>query len=125
MGVSIYYEVTRDRACSEKENALIRSIIKKYNDDPDIVSLVDEGGGELFSFYPDSDEANVILEGAVKLPLSLDSDDVMYVGESWLDLLSEIRNILEDSTWRVHIDGAPVFWNEKEKRFGLAPIADL
>jgi hypothetical protein len=120
MSLSIYYEVRRDRPITDEECALIQAAMRKYNENPEIVSIVDEGAGEMFSYYPETKEPGVILEGAVKLPTNLGSgrgDDLMFVADSWLELMCDIRKILKGSTWDASMDHHPIVWNEDKQRF--------
>jgi hypothetical protein len=126
MGISIYYEVRRDHPLSDEERIQVKSLISKHNKKPHIKSIVAEGGGELFSFYPETDDPNIILEGSVKLPSSLPPgrvDDIMYVADVWLDLMCEIRKTLKGATWTGSLGNDPLLWSEDEQRF-YAPIGD-
>lgn len=124
MGVSIYYTVKRDTSLSEEERAAIVAAIKKYS----VEDQIEQYDGtskwlnwESFCVYPSDDpddplDPGVIFEGATRLPSN--RDDAAFVGaRRWCRLLTEIRHILHDAEWGVHIDGCPIKWDAATRRY--------
>ena len=121
MGVSIYYTASRPQPLSPAERSAIDAIEARYP----LESLIAECGvaegdfnGEAFCVYPtDRDtDPGVVFEGATKLPLG--SEDAMWSSvQYWCRLLSEVRRMLPDSTWHVHIDDHDIPWVEEVRAF--------
>ena len=40
----------------------------------------------------------------------MDSEDLMYTLEHWLQCLTEIRLVVTDAEWHVHLDNNDVVW---------------
>lgn len=106
MGVSIYCTVERASPLSSLEKNAIESICERYSDGLKI-------DGECLDFYDlDDDEANVILDGSVKL--SLDSEEATLVGlRHWRDCLTELRRAISDADWRVALEDEEFDWDEQ------------
>jgi hypothetical protein len=121
MGVSIYYEVSRPQPLSPDERRRIATIVARYPVEALIAQcgvIEDEFYGEPFCVYPtDEDtEPGVVFEGATKLPLC--SEDVYWAAvQYWCRLLSEVRRVLPDASWRVHIDDHHIAWDKKLQVF--------
>ena len=75
----------------------------------------EEFSGEAFCVYAEN-EPGVIFAGATKLPL--DSEEVFTLAvRYWCRLLSEVRRIVPDGEWRVHVDDADIGWDERTQSF--------
>lgn len=104
---------------NEEEKGTVEKILAKHLANQEIVSLVENGRGELFSFY-DNPEHPIILNGSTKLPVDLfpdEIDDFIYVAEHWFDLLSELKNAISNAEWHVTLDDKPLFWNEEDRKY--------
>lgn len=122
MSLTLYVQMKRERPLSEAERELIRAKEEEYNNKPEIQKLVAEGGGETFSFWFDDLEPNVRLESAVKMPVRLADervDDLMYVGEAWLALVSDVRRSVEGGEWTVKLDDEEVPWIAADEQYEL------
>lgn len=74
--------------------------------------------GEEFVVYPADNptEPDMVFEGATKLTLC-DEEAFRVSIEYWCRLLSEIRRLLPDAAWRVHVDDADIVWSEATQEF--------
>ncbi len=121
MGVSIYYSASRLRPLTAAERTGIDAVIARYP----VEALIAECGvaegeysGEAFRVYPfDGDtEPGVVFEGAAKLPLC--SEEVFWAAlQYWCRLLSELRHVVPDANWRVHVDDHDIAWVEELQAF--------
>ena len=121
MGVSIYYTATRANGLTEAEAIAVNSAVERYPIEEllKLCQISDEQyDGEDFCVYPADEpyEPDVIFEGATKLPFY--SQYVM--GRSiqyWCQLLSQVRRILPDAEWSVHVDDIHIPWNNESFEF--------
>lgn len=119
MGVSIYYSATRDRSLSAAESKAIEWIVNRYPLD----ALMRDCGvpesqfhGEGFCLYSAPLEEGAVLEGATKLPGV--SEEAMWIAiQYWCRLLTELRGVLQDANWRVHVDDHHIPWSDSLQRF--------
>ena len=68
---------------------------------------------ESFCIYDPNDptEPDVVFEGATKLPDN--SEDAVWGGlQHWCAALTEIRRIIPDADWDVHVDDHEIQWDE-------------
>ncbi|MGP9830382.1 hypothetical protein [Psychrobacter sp. AOP1-A1-60] len=106
MGVSLYYTAERTTLLTEHEQEDITLIIDKYND-----SFEHAEDAESFDLYAyDDSESEVILAGATKMPASVDVEVLMYSINHWLQCLTEIRLVVADAEWHVHLDDNDAVW---------------
>ena len=121
MGVSIYYTARRARPLIVAEGAAIAGVVERHPIETLLAACRIADGqydGEGFCVYPaDEDtEPGVIFEGATKLPLC--SEEVFWEAvQYWLRLLSQIRRVLPDADWHVHIDDHDIAWDEESNAF--------
>ena len=121
MGTSIYFIAKRKRRLSAEEQARIQRVISDYAVEDQIDRYVAAGQGpnwqSFFVYGPDDlTEPEVIFEGATGLPDN--SDDAIRTGvEHWCAALSEIRRVIPDAEWRVHIDDCDIKWDHKRQQF--------
>jgi hypothetical protein len=124
VGVSIYYTASRPEPLSAAERVAIESAIARYP----LGVLIAECGvaegefnGEDFCVYPiDADtEQGVVLEGATKLPLCSEGAFAAAV-QYWCRLLSELRRVMPNTSWRVHVDDHDIAWDEELGTFDPA-----
>jgi hypothetical protein len=123
MSISIYDTARRDWPLSPDELNAISGAIQSYS----LEELIEEHGlndaefnGESFCVYDPSeaDEPGIIFEGATKLPST--SVEVFWAAiQYWCECLSEIRRIVPDATWRVHIDDQELQWDAKRRKYEL------
>jgi hypothetical protein len=121
MGISIYYTACRTQPLSLTEQMTVDAIVARYPVEALIAgSGVVEGefNGEAFRVYPvdGNTKQRLAFEGATKLPLC--SEGAMWAAvQYWCRLLSEVRRVLPDATWRVHIDDRDIAWDEDLRVF--------
>jgi hypothetical protein len=125
VGVSIYYSASRQRPLSPAECAAIEWAVTRFP----VESLIrecrvseEEFNGESFYVYPrdENTEPNVVFEGATKLPSC--TDDAMWVAVQYLcEVLSEVRRVLYDAEWHVHVDDYDIAWDDKKQAFNPSP----
>ncbi len=109
MGISVYYSCKRTKPFSKQEQQLVNTVIEKYND-----SFRLKDFGESFCVY-DSNEAEpvVIFEGSTKLPFSDDFEDMLDAMYHWLSCLTEIRRVVKEGEWHVHVDDTDAIWDDE------------
>ena len=106
MGVSLYYTAERTTLLTEQEQEDITRIVDKYNN-----SFEHAEEAESFDLYAyDDSESEVILAGATKMPTSADVEVLMYSINHWLQCLTEIRLVVADAEWHVHLDDNDAVW---------------
>lgn len=114
MSVSLYYTARRARPLNEREHTDIGTSVEDYQTDE---------FGEPFCLYgnPSSmdgpGDVPTVLAGATKLP----SDNSLGFDclDHWADLLSELRAVLPDATWRVSVDDSELEWDEANQRYNI------
>jgi hypothetical protein len=121
LSVSIYYAAVRSEPLTIIEQLAIETIEARYQ----IESLIAKCGitnsefdGEAFCIYVPNNETelDVIFEGSTKLPLY--SLETMWAAiEYWCKLLSEVRQLLPNTTWRIHVDDREIAWVPELKMF--------
>ncbi len=105
MSVSLYYTAKREKPISKQEQETCQRIVERY--------IAEYSLGEMYEGFCVYDlskpsEADVIFEGATKLPLDEGEEHFMKVLDYWADCLQEIINILPHAQWDIHIDDADV-----------------
>jgi len=106
MGVSLYYTAERTTLLTEQEQKAITLIVDKYND-----RFEHTEDAESFDLYAYNDsESEVILAGATKMPVSADVEVLMYSINHWLECLTEIRLVVAEAEWHVHLDDNDAVW---------------
>lgn len=107
MGISLYYTAERPAVITTEEQAAIDEIIDRFQADfpfPD--------SGESFYVYDyDADEPERIFYGATGLPMD-DTEDTIAACMHWAACLTEIRHVLHDAQWDVHLDDYDLTWND-------------
>lgn len=115
MSISIYYEARRASRLSADEQASISDVESKFSIDKHLEENDRTGAGynwESFCIYDPSrpTDAGVIFEGATKLPDN--SENAVWDGlRHWCAALTEIRRIIPDAEWRVHVDDHDIHWD--------------
>ena len=120
---SIFYTARRPTPLTDDEKSSIDSMIQLYSVDDQIrereTSLdEDRPNWESFCVYGPDDitESGVVLEGATRLPDN--SAENMWLGlQHWCALLTEIRRIISDSEWSVHVDDHDIRWDADAHEF--------
>lgn len=98
----------------------LNKIVTAHNEQPDVMDLVIENGGDMFPAFKEVHTGDSSLSGVIALPIELFNQDVYdfaYVMDNWLDLLSELKLYLKGSQWTVRIDDYEFEWDEKKKKF--------
>ncbi len=110
MGVSVYYTCERTNSLSHEEQQQVNAIINQYNDNFELKEI-----GETFCVYERVDsEPTIIFEGSTKLPFSDDFEDMLTALFHWLSCLTEIRRVIPEGEWRVHLDDIDAIWDEED-----------
>jgi hypothetical protein len=121
VGVSIYYTASRLRPLTPIERTAINAVVARYPVETLIAECGVSGGeynGEAFCVYPTDDDTDpgVVFDGATKLPLC--SQDAFWSAvQYWCRLLSEVRRVFPEATWRVRIDDHDIGWDEELRAF--------
>jgi hypothetical protein len=124
MSVSIYYTAQRKQKFTDDEQEAINKLIADYSVDEEIEKYIRTGKGYNWtSFYVyDSEnptEENVIFEGSTQLPDN--SEEAMWEGvQHWSSLLSQIRCVISDAEWHVHIDDHVLLWDDEYLEYDLS-----
>ena len=110
MSVSLYYSALRAEPRSAGERSAVDGVLARYELDR-FVDLEAPGGGESFHLGRFRDADDVLLEWSVGLPMS---DEALQIEalQYWLELLSELRRVLPDAAWHVHLDDWDVPWSD-------------
>jgi hypothetical protein len=121
MGISIYYSASRKRPLTPDERVAVKAIVSRFP----VQALIAECSatketfnGEAFCIYTANEytEPGVIFEGATKLPSN--SEETFWVANQyWCQLLSEVRRVLYDADWRVHIDDLAIRWDPARREY--------
>jgi hypothetical protein len=121
MGISIYYSASRERLLSLTERTAIKAAVSQYPVETLIAECAvpeAEFNGEAFCIYQTSEdtEPGVIFEGATKLPTC--SEETFWAAtQYWCRLLSEVRRVLPNARWSVHVDDHEIAWDEELRVF--------
>ena len=124
MSVSIYYTAQRKQKLTDDEQEVIHKLILDYSVDQKVEKYISTGEGYNWtSFYvydPENPtEENVIFEGSTQLPDI--SEEAMWEGvQHWSALLSQIRCVIWDAEWHVHIDDHVLLWDEEYLEYDLS-----
>lgn len=114
MSVAIYYKVVRVAPLTDAEKKAIDGLVEKYSVDNDIEKYLKNGKGlnwESFSFS-EANETKVVLSGSTTLPNN--TEDATWVGvQHWCKLLSEIRRLIPNAIWNVHVENHEIQWDSK------------
>jgi hypothetical protein len=121
MGTAIYYTAKRNMPLSADEHARIRRVVDDYAVEDRINAYLATGKGpnwQSFFVYDPNDptEPEIIFEGATGLPNN--SDEAIRMGvQHWCVALSEIRRVIPDAEWHVHIEDCAIRWDDKKQLF--------
>jgi len=128
MSISIYYQAERDRPLSKAEREAIARVESEYAVEDQIEEYCRTGEGpnwESFCVYDPADPTSpgIVFEGATKLPDNAEGHLATGV-DHWCRALSQIRLILHDAEWSVHIDDVDVPWNEERQLWDAWAVAE-
>jgi len=119
MSISIYYAAVRKRGLTEPERAAVTAIKDRYSVNSQIEHYLQTGTGlnwESFILYAPPLSPGAIIEGATKLPDN--SEDALWVGmQHWCKALSELRRLIPDAIWHVHVEDHHVQWDEEQQAY--------
>jgi hypothetical protein len=120
VGVSIYYTASRPQPLTAVEQTAIDAVVARYPVENLLAECgvaEDEYNCEAFCLYPTDDtDPGVVFEGATKLPLC--TEDAFWASiQYWCRLLSEVRRIVPEATWYVHVDDHDIAWVEELQAF--------
>lgn len=120
MGVSLSFRAVRDSPLTDSETSRIKELIDAH---PPPESDVD-GLWEHFWVYefnvenPEPIVPNTILSGSTKLP---PWEEMEIAITHWAGLLGEIRLLLPDAGWDVHVEGDRMRWNAMNSIYEFPP----
>jgi hypothetical protein len=124
MGISIYYTASRERPLNPAERGAVEAAVSRFS----VEDLANEHSfkgeeftGEAFCVYDPDDpsEPGIVFEGATKLPSN--SEEAFWAAiQYWCRLLTEIRRIIPDADWRVHIDDHDIWWDPELREYDPA-----
>ena len=123
MSASIYYTAKRKQKLTQSEQESINKLIERYSVDQEIEEYLNTGEGHNWTSFDVYDpetltEPDVIFEGSTELPNN--SSDAMFDGvDHWASLLSDIRNVIEDAEWHVHVDDHVLVWDQEKLEYDL------
>lgn len=105
MSVSLFYSASRSAQISPTEQKSIDALVTRAD------RFTRSEWGESFIVYaPGADTPpGIIFEGSTKLPE--DEEALWNALQHRLALLSQIRNVLSDATWRVHVEDHDMVWD--------------
>ena len=121
MSISIYYRARRATRLTNDEIATISRLEDKYAVETHIEAYNQTGEGynwESFCIYDPNDptEPDVVFEDATKRPDN--SEDAVWDGlQHWCKALTEIRQVLADAAWEVHVDDHEIPWVEAANEY--------
>src|SRR4051812_14100795 len=119
MSVSIYYTARRSTPLTSAERTTVSQIVQRYDIGDRLQEYFKTGQGlnwESFSVYDPPTEPDLIFEGATKLPDN--TEMALWEGvQHWSAALSEIRRVLHDAAWHVHVDDHDLVWNETQRMY--------
>lgn len=124
MSISIYYTAQRAKPLSTQERKLIAAAVSRFTVEKliDDHSLPKEGfNGEDFCIYDPEDptEPGMVFEGTTKLP-DHSQEATWSAVQYWCTLLGEVRRIVPDAEWRVHVDDHDIVWDAKAREYDPA-----
>ncbi len=111
--MSLYYSAVRARQLSPGERSAVEGVLTRHD-----VDRFTDAGGESFGWGRFRDADDVLVEWSVGLPTSDEAEQVEAL-QYWLDLLGELRAVLSDADWQVHLDDWDVPWSEEERGYLL------
>ena len=122
MSISIYYSAIRQLPLSTEERTTIETVVLLSPIETLIAVCGDDFNGEDFCIYQTTDhdiESGVLFEGATKLP-SNSMESFWLAIQYWCKLLSEIRRVLPDANWNIHIDNCNIPWDNYLQSFDIS-----
>jgi hypothetical protein len=126
MGISIYYSARRAKELTDVEHKAIEEVVGRYSVKEQVEAYIWTGigwSGEDFCLYdPPFDEPEIVLEGATRLPDS-SQKELWAAVNHWCRALSEIRRLLSDTIWHVHVDEHVIPWDEEQREFDPSSVS--
>ncbi|ROQ78093.1 hypothetical protein EDD95_4671 [Streptomyces sp. CEV 2-1] len=107
MSVSLYYSAHRAAPLTEAESSAIECVVAAHTTS---FPYDDEESLYLYELSDDGPEERVA--GATKMPS--DFDRLMPVLTHLLHSVTELRRVLSDAEWAVHMDDIDIPWDEAE-----------
>ncbi|MEV6121211.1 hypothetical protein AB0M23_11880 [Streptomyces sp. NPDC052077] len=107
MSVSLYYRADRATPLTEAEAALVQRVAAAHT-----ASFPYEDEERLYLYESEDDAPGRIVGGSTKMPF--DPDRVVTVIVRVLGSVTELRRVLPDARWSVHLDDLDVPWDETE-----------
>lgn len=123
MSVSLYYTARRRQPISLQEKNSCDEIAASYDKQYPFGEMY-----EGFCIYDlkalaGTEEEDVILDGATKLPPDVDDESFFDILGYWLECLEEIAGVLTDAKWTVHLDDMDFKWSEE--KHGFVPDVEM
>ncbi|MFD7714571.1 hypothetical protein [Streptomyces sp. NPDC059814] len=116
MSVSLYYSARRAAPLTEVESSAIEGVVAAHSSS---LPYADEEGLYLYEL-PDDGSAERV-DGSTKMPS--DFDRLMPVVTHVLHSVTELRRVLPDAEWSVHMDDIDIPWDEAEG-YDLSRLSD-
>lgn len=107
MSVSLYYNARRATPLTEAESTSVERVVAAH-----LASFPYDDEESLYLYDRAASEPEEIVAGSTKMPF--DPGHLMPVVAHVLDSVTELRRVLPDAVWRVHMDDLDVEWDEEE-----------
>lgn len=108
MAFSLYYKAKREQPLTEQEKEACKEIIEKYCSQYPFKRKVED-----FSIYDVDSDEDIIFSGSTKLPTT-GPKALFDVANYWLKCLTEITDLLTNSTWAVTFDDVDMILDSNE-----------
>ncbi len=117
MSVSLYYTARRAVPITLQEQNNCDEIVKRYDEQYPFGELYE--GFCIYDQEPcrEGNEESVILDGATKLPSDVSPELCLDIADWWLACLAELKCVLVDAQWHVHLDDMDFEWCEEKHCF--------
>lgn len=106
MSVSLYYHARRTTPLTGAEAAAVERVVAAH------MSAFPYEDEESLYLYDDGSRPDEIVAGSTKMPF--DPDRALPVLDHVLGSVTELRRVLPQAEWKVHMDDLDVPWDETE-----------
>ncbi len=104
MSTSIYYRAVRSTPLTRFEEERVAEVVNRCNESFPF-------DYEELCFYCSGDgDAEEVLNGSTKI--SPEPDEMMTSIAHWCHALTDLRRVLPDAEWTVHLDDIDIEWSE-------------
>ncbi|TRV79430.1 hypothetical protein FKN01_09720 [Streptomyces sp. 130] len=105
MSVSLYYTARRATPLTGSESAAVTRVVTARQ-----ASFPYEDEESLYVYDPRAAGPGTVLDGSTKMPF--DPGRLLPVIAHVLDSVTQLRRVLPDADWHVHMDDLDVEWDE-------------